>query len=259
MKRYQESDKTLSFIYEYMMCTDGVIPDHFTSIQKRDASTHEFVRDEHGVLYCIDTPTLTSRVQTRVKLRLVVPKQLRRRVIQAVHDGALTAHPGVVHTCSLLVECAYWPRLRGDAINYVLSCKLCQQMKRKKSQNILSRPVSIASSPFQHIGVDIVGPLPTTRHGHTFILTVVDHHSRWAEAIPLAEQTTRSIARALIQHVICRHGLFDTRTSDNGSVFVSELAQAIDKELGIKRVKTTPLHPQSNGLPERFNGTLKQT
>jgi transposase InsO family protein len=257
IREYQQNDKTLSFIYDSM--TSGDISPHLTSVERRDLNTHEFVRDEHGVLYCMDLPTLNSRVQTRQRMRLVVPQQLRRKLIRAVHEGALTAHPGIIHTCSLLVECAYWPRMRHDAVRHVLSCKVCQQAKRKKSQNILTRPVSIASRPFQHIGVDIVGPLPTTRRGNVYILTIVDHFTRWAEAIALEEQTTRSIARAIIQHVICRHGLFETMTSDNGSVFVSELADVIYKELGIKRVRTTPLHPQSNGLPERFNGTLKTT
>jgi hypothetical protein len=258
IKQYQQDDKTLAFIYESLN-VNGDIPSHLSSVEKRDLNTHEFVEDEHGVLYCMDLPTLTSRVQTRQKMRLVVPQQLRRKLIKAIHEGALTAHPGVIHTCSMLAECAYWPRMRHDAIRHVLSCKVCQQVKRKKGHNILTRPVSIASRPFQHIGVDVVGPLPTSRKGNVYILTIVDHFSRWAEAIPLEEQTTRSIARAIIQQIICRHGLFEVMTTDNGSVFVSELAAVIYKELGIKRVRTTPLHPQSNGLTERFNGTLKQT
>jgi transposase InsO family protein len=258
IKQYQENDKTLSFIYDWMNAKDDTQV-QLTSVEKRDINTHEYVQDEHGVLYCMDIPTLTSRVQSRQRLRLVVPQQLRRKLLKAVHEGALTAHPGVVHTCNLLVECAYWPRMRHDAIRHVLSCRVCQQSKRQKSQNILTRPVSVASRPFQHIGVDVIGPLPTTRKGRVYILTIVDHFTRWAEAIALEDQTTRSIARAIIRYVICRHGLFEYMTSDNGSVFVSDLAEVIYKELGIKRIRTTPIHPQSNGATERFNGTLKQT
>ena len=74
----------------------------------------------------------------------------------------------------------------------------------------------------------------------------------------MSEQTTKLIAHLIIKHVICRHGLFDVMTTDNGSVFVSEIATYIYKELGIKRIRTTPQHPQSNGIPERFHGGLKQ-
>ena len=47
--------------------------------------------------------------------------------------------------------------------------------------------------------------------------------------------------------------------SDRGSSYVSHLAQDLYKELGIKRIKTTANHPESNGLVERFNRTLKYT
>jgi predicted kinase len=95
-------------------------------------------------------------------------------------------------------------------------------------------------------------------HGNAYILTVVDHMTRYAEAFPLAEATTETVAEALITGVICRHGLFDVMVSDQGAQFVSSVASRIYQQFGIKRRITTPYHPQANGVTERFNGTLKQ-
>jgi len=250
LKAYQEKDNTLTYIY------DSDLGNNINSIknghEKKDLLNHEFFKNENGVLYCIDTLSNSN------KIRLVVPKHLRRKLISEVHDGLMSAHPGISHTCKKISEVAWWPHWRSDIVRYILEYDTCIRAKRKQLMNQLPRPVSVPSRPFQHIGVDVVGPFPTTQNGNVFILTVIDHFTRWAEAIPMPEQTTKYIANVIIKHVICRHGLFDVMTSDNGSVFVSELATYIYKSLGIKRRRTTPHHPQSNGLTERLNGTIKQ-
>jgi hypothetical protein len=250
LKIYQEKDNSLKYIYDTNLGNN--LNTIKSSHEKKDLLNHEFFRNEHGVLYCINTSS------NRNKLRVVLPKPLRRKLISEIHDGIMSAHPGISHTCNKINEIAWWPHWRSDVIRYILDCDRCQRAKRKQLINQLPRPVSVPSHPFQHIGIDVVGPFPVSQNGNVYILTVVDHFTRWAEAIPMPEQTTKYIANIVIKHIICRHGLFDTMTSDNGSVFVSELANYIYKELGIKRLRTTPHHPQSNGIPERLNGTLKQ-
>ena len=73
----------------------------------------------------------------------------------------------------------------------------------------------------------------------------------------LNDQTTETIANCILTGIICRYGLPNVILSDRGSGFVSKLAQLIYAMLGIKRVTTTAWHPQSNGVVESFNGTLK--
>jgi hypothetical protein len=88
---------------------------------------------------------------------------------------------------------------------------------------------------------------------------VIDVLTRYVEAIALEEADTTTVADAIIHHVILRHGWFDVMRSDRGKPFVSILAANIYKQLGIKQVTTTAWHPQSNGIVERMNGTLKRT
>jgi len=250
LEKEQQNDKTLSYIYDSALGSDT---DKVKNMYERKSLIdYDFYKNDKGVLYCTDTsPNLKTR------LRVVVPKILRRKLISEVHDGIMSPHHGIAHTCRRIQDVAWWPHWRSDVIKYVMECDRCQRVKNKKMMNQIPRPVTVPSRPFQHIGIDVVGPLPTTSRGNVYILTVVDHFTRWAEAIPLVDQTTKSIAQAVIKNIICRHGLFDTMTSDNGSVFVSELASYIYKELGIRRVKTTPFNPNSNGIPERLNGTMK--
>ena len=250
LSTYQNKDNSLKYIYNSELGTklDDITNNH----EKKDLINHDFFKNEQNVLYCVDTSSSSH------KLRLVVPKSLRLKLISEIHDGVMSTHPGIAHTCKRISEVAWWPHWRSDVIRYIMNCDKCLRAKRRHVINQLPRPVNVPSRPFQHIGVDVVGPFPTSQNGNVYILTVIDHFTRWAEAIPMTEQTTKYIANVIIKNIICRHGLFDVMTSDNGSVFVSELASYIYKELGIKRHRTTPHHPQSNGLPERFNGTLKQ-
>src|SRR5690606_10626936 len=104
----------------------------------------------------IDTDT-----KSRTNMRLVVPRQLRRKLISEIHDGLMSAHPGINHTTRKIAEIAWWPRWRGDIIKYILECAKCQHAKRRGMNTHLPRPVMVASRPFQHIGVDVVGPFPT--------------------------------------------------------------------------------------------------
>jgi transposase InsO family protein len=250
LARHQKNDESLKYIYDSNLGENISVAKN--QYEKKSLENYEFFETDKGVLYTINTDSKSSS-----NLRLVAPKLLRRKILSEVHDGLLSAHPGISHMTRKVAEIAWWPRWRSDIIRYVLQCEKCQRAKQRAMISQLPRAVTLASRPFQHIGVDVVGPFPVSQQGNVYILTVVDHFTRWAEAIPMKEQTTKSIAQAIIKYVICRHGLFDVMTSDNGSVFVSELANYIYKELGIKRVRTTPVHPQSNGIPERFNGTLK--
>ncbi|XP_072918216.1 uncharacterized protein [Hemitrygon akajei] len=109
---------------------------------------------------------------------------------------------------------------------------------------------------FQHIHVDIVGPLPVSR-GARYIFTMVDRFTRWPEAVPLIDTSTESCTRALIANWIARFGLPTDITSDRGAQFTSGLWTALAQLLGTQLHHTTAYHPQSNGLVERFHRHLK--
>ena len=113
-----------------------------------------------------------------------------------------------------------------------------------------------ATRRFDHINIDIVGPLPSSQ-GYTHLLAIVHRFTRWPEAIPLKVTDTETCARALIFHWIARFGKPLDMTSDRGSQFMSNLWTTIAKVMGTKLHPTTAYHPQANGLVERFHRHLK--
>jgi transposase InsO family protein len=231
---------------------------HVTSREVKMMSSYEFVLDEDDILYCVEVPGLRTKSKVRTQLRLCLPKQMRRQIMKEIHEGVFAAHPGVVHMYDKMREYVWWPGMLNDIIQYVKTCDVCQRSKGRK-QHIPPRSVNIPSGPWTHVGLDWVGPLPITERGNEYILVAKCVYIKYVEAFAAPDISSKTTAQLVIDGVICRYGLPICFTSDRGSSFVSQIAASIYKQLGIKQVKTTSYHPQSNGNVEIFNRQLKAT
>ncbi|GBM12007.1 Pro-Pol polyprotein, partial [Araneus ventricosus] len=119
-------------------------------------------------------------------------------------------------------------------------------------------PVARPELPFQVVNIDIIGPIdPPSAKGHRYVLCLVDQHTRWAEALPLTSLTAKATCEALLT-IFMRTGVPNVIASDNGTNFNASLTQEFEKRMGSSPRFSTPLHPESNGLVERFNQTLKK-
>ena len=67
------------------------------------------------------------------------------------------------------------------------------------------------------------------------------------------------VARLLIDKIIARPGVPRTLLSDGGKTFLSSIVMETCRLLDITKLNTTAYHPQTDGLVERFNGTLAQS
>ena len=85
---------------------------------------------------------------------------------------------------------------------------------------------------------------------------ITDHFTRYALAYASKTQTAQATARILWDNFICHYGFPEQFISDQGRNFESDLIQELCKIAGVKKLHTTPYHPQSNGQCERFNSTL---
>ncbi|KAL0195135.1 hypothetical protein M9458_008707, partial [Cirrhinus mrigala] len=93
--------------------------------------------------------------------------------------------------------------------------------------------------------------------GHEHILVIVDYATRYPEAIPLRKATAKNIAKELF--LLCtRVGIPAEILTDQGTPFMSRLMADLCRLLRVKQICTTVFHPQTDGLVERFNQTLKQ-
>ncbi len=112
-------------------------------------------------------------------------------------------------------------------------------------------------TPFKRVAVDIVGPIhPASEKGNRFILTMIDYATRYPEAVALPHIDTERVAEAMVD-MFSHVGVPEEVLSDRGSQFIGDMMKEVSRLLSIRSLKTTPYHPQCNGLVEKFNGTLK--
>ena len=112
------------------------------------------------------------------------------------------------------------------------------------------------SERFQHVHLDIVGPLPPS-DDYRYIVTMIDRKTNWPEAVPVKTITAEEVAGALYSTWITRYGCPNRITTDRGGQFESALFNHLTKVMGIERIRTTAYHPQSNGKVERWHRSLK--
>ena len=85
---------------------------------------------------------------------------------------------------------------------------------------------------------------------------MVDCLSRWTEACPLPDKTANSVADAFFSNIVCRFGMPRVIYSDQGRELENKVMHELCLLGGSHKTKTTPYHPESDGLVERFNRTL---
>lgn len=104
--------------------------------------------------------------------------------------------------------------------------------------------------------MDCVGPLPRTRSGNQYLLTIICTSTRFPEAIPLRNIKAKTLVKALTKF-FSFVGAPKAIQSDQGSNFMSGLFQQVMHELGIKQYESSAYHPESQGALERYHQTLK--
>ena len=113
----------------------------------------------------------------------------------------------------------------------------------------------IVTEPFERVCIDLVGPLPKARGGHKYLLTYICVATRWPEAIPLSSTQSRPVMEALLE-IFSRNGLPKVIVSDQGAQLTGKVMEELCSMYGVDKIQTSPYWPQSNGLVERFHGTL---
>ena len=189
-------------------------------------------------------------------LQLVVPENLRDRVLKACHASVLSGHLGMKKTLSKLQRSFYWLNMRETVRVFLSNCITCGARKRPTSKPRAPLGEYSSGSPMDRVAMDIMGPFPTSSTGNRYVLVIGDTFTKWVEAYAIPDQTASTIADVVVKEFIARFGTPLEIHTDQGKNFESALFQDICRLLEITKTRTTPYHPASNGMIERFNRTL---
>ncbi|XP_065407431.1 uncharacterized protein LOC135972648 [Chrysemys picta bellii] len=200
---------------------------------------------------------IAQEPQTRETFRqLLVPRRLRAGLLHLAHANPWAGHLGREKTLQRVARRFFWPGIHREVADFCASCPECQRAGPKGVAPAPLVPMPVVGVPFERIGMDLVGPLERSKTGNRFILVVVDYATRYPEAVPLKTATAPTIAGELVK-IFARVGIPGEILTDQGTNVSSRLIAELCRLLHIRTLRTSVYHPQTDGLVERFNGTLK--
>ena len=253
MLEAQKRDKVLSEIYYWVK--SGKKPEKKT-IKFRLKDVHWYLAlfdylsiDERGILIYRDNH------QNRDLICL--PDSLIDRVFTLCHTHPLSGHFALASTLKRIRYRFMFPHMTGLIATKLIGCQGCVQKLAKdpyKHSVFCSREVPGIN---EKINWDIVGPLPTSPNNNTYILSIIDYFSRWAELIPIPDKSAPTIANAIYTQWICRYGTFAQLHADNSKEFHSNLVEEVAKALQIYQT-FTPKYRPGGARVERTHNTIFQ-
>src|SRR6266540_3667257 len=180
-------------------------------------------------------------VKIRINKELKVLKRNEMKpILSLAHEHPLSGHFELEATLSKLKERYYWPKMKNDIKSYIQTCDQYQRCGKITDENELH--LIRIKEPFYQWGIDIVVP--------------IDYFTKYPEARALANANARNVVNFLYEDIICRHGCSRKIISDRGTYFNNQVVEKLLERFKIRHNLSTPYHPKTNGLVERFNKIL---
>ncbi|XP_039513052.1 uncharacterized protein LOC120468602 [Pimephales promelas] len=242
----QSQDETLKHAFDKVQSIDG------RRLHPHQPLSYPYFCIIKDRLYRVARDAQTNEDTTQ----LLVPKSRREMLFQAAHCNPMAGHLGQTATLNRLMARFFWPGIHENVRRWCASCRECQLVSPPATPKAPLCPLPLMQVPFERIGMDLIGPLERSARGHRFALVLVDYATRYPEAVPLRNISAKSVASALFS-LISRVGVPKEILTDQGTAFMSKTIRELYELLGIKSIRTSVYHPQTDGLVERFNRTLK--
>ena len=119
------------------------------------------------------------------------------------------------------------------------------------------QPTNKALSPFHTWCVDLITSLPAGANGETILIVCVCVFSKWVEAAPLPNRSSRTTANWFHNSITCRYGVPKVVRSDLGREFQGKFSEYLTR-IGTHHSLISVAHPRANGLVERVNKVIRE-
>ena len=196
--------------------------------------------DRHGLLRYTNREVEGSAEQSLILL----PRNLWHRAIQLAHNDA--AHMGAAATVERARKQFFFPGMLKEALEVIQGCQDCQRRDNAPKDQRHTLKSHLDGYPFQKLSIDFVGPLPRSKKGNEYLLTIRDTFTRWIEAFPLKRATAEAVVRILTTEIFPRFGVCEQIHTDRGTQFTGTLMTEAAKMLGIRLTHTPAYNPKSN-------------
>jgi len=137
--------------------------------------------------------------------------------------------------------------MRTDCTTFAKKCDKCHRLSNiHKTPHTSLTPITSPWS-FAIWGIDLVGPLATTRGRFKYLVVAVDYFTKWVEVEPLMDMPYKKVYHFTWKNFICRYGLPYTFITDHSTHFDNEEFEAYCAHSKIHKLHYASGHPQSKG------------
>jgi hypothetical protein len=179
------------------------------------------------------------------------------KALNDCHSGACGGHMSGYATAQKILRARYfWPSLFNDCITAVQNCHAYQTYNQKNQLHPAPLHPVVSVAPFEKWGIDFMTCHPHSAGGHGYIIVDVDYFTKWAEAMPTFDNTEKTVALFLFNHVIAHFGVPQAIITDHGSHFRNFMMSELTEKLGLRHDNSTPYYLQDNGQVEAVNKVL---
>jgi len=177
-------------------------------------------------------------------------------ILNDFHILPTGGHSGINRMYKNIKKYYIWKNLFKDVENFVNKCDDCQRYKHSIPFRTPLTLTTTASTAFEKIFLDLIGPLDSDCHGNKYALTIQCDLSKMVEAYPLENKETVTVANAFVKNFILRFGIPAEVVTDQGKEFISSVFNETCKILNIRHLKSTAYHHETLGALENSHKSL---
>ena len=231
IKKFQKEDKALRFVVKKLEEQKKINKGPFRNIR--------FLHIEDDVL---------KRGE-----RIVIPEKLQREVVDELHGQY---HSGAENTVIMVKSRFWWRRMTSQIENWVRDCQSCAACKRQKTPKAELIITPAVPNPRESISIDVAS-MPISPRGKCCFLLIVDLATRFISVASLSNQKAETLKEALWDKWLSIFSIPIKLRSDQGANVNGNVINNLCDYLGIAKEKSSPYHPEGNGLAERSIGSVK--
>jgi len=178
--------------------------------------------------------------------RVVVPKEMRGKMLQLIHQ----AHLGIVKCKKRARDILFWPGMGKQIEDLVSRCSICQNRRSQQAKEPLL-PTIVPDREWQKVACDLF------ELDREMYIILVDYFSEYFEVGKLQDTKSVTVIQWLKEQ-FARFGIVQELVTDGASYFSSREFQEFTHCWQFKHTFSSPTHSQSNGMAERSVGICKQ-
>ncbi|OBZ80935.1 Transposon Ty3-I Gag-Pol polyprotein, partial [Choanephora cucurbitarum] len=223
---------------------EDLTADTFKTLQQQDPELKVLLKEGVKPPFIWRNGVLGRRLENE-EVKPVIPRQLVPTVLTQAHGGPVGGHFGIDKTLDKTRQIGWWHSQIQDVKTWIRTESTAAPMK------------PICPNYLGEIWAADIAVLSKSKKGNRYLLVFMEYLSKWLITAAIPSLDTDQVVQVLLFEVVLKLGVPARLITDNGSNFICEAMKQVCCRLGIQRSLTSVEHPQSNGLVERLNGTIK--